>query len=84
MQVLKLGVPDVAYGVSLREKLQALSSLLIVGCSAGGEVYGETVSQPFLPSQMVFLFVRLFFPLPVMLLLLSQPLGFSQRKLFRM
>lgn len=32
----------------LREKLQVLNSLLIIGHHAEGEVYGEIVSQPLL------------------------------------
>ena len=58
LQVLKVGVSDMRFDpLALREKLQVLSSLLIVGHCTRGGVYGEIVSQPLLSSLMwVFFF----------------------------
>lgn len=38
----------------LKEKLQILSFLLIMGRYAGGGIYGEIVSRPFLPALILF------------------------------
>lgn len=59
LQVLKVGVPEAGDNPSfLGRSSGSVRSLGIAGCHARGWVYGETLSQPFLPALMCLLMWR--------------------------
>lgn len=57
VHILKVEVSDVDFELfTTQEEALGLSSLLIVGCHTCGRVYGEIVSQLFLPTLIWFSF----------------------------